>query len=366
LVFNPLNLIRGKKFTAIDFGHHSIKVAQCRVGGDDITLLGWGDQKLPRGAMENGQVEDISMVAGELKNAMDNSSISPSNIIFSPAVGQEFVRKHDMPRMPEDELEEALRWEVEEYLNLPPERVASDFIILEENEDELEVLLVVLPENVLGGYQKVFNKLNYSARVANVQELALISLLSYQGRMEEPSLVINLGDQMSRIVIAKEDDFYLSRSVEIAGRHFTRVFKNPERTWVEAENAKRKASLPQEQEEDESDMDIDMMVNQVESGEEGQAELLSLAEELVSEINRSLDYYNNRFSEEEISHIYITGGGFRLQGLKEYVDNEVELSLTEIDPVEDINDRRVDYGGSGDTMAVPLGLVASEVLHDES
>ena len=365
---NPFNLIMGKKYTAVDFGHHNLKVVECRVQGDDITVLSMGEQRLPGGAIENGQVDDADMVAGELENLMNSNSISPKNIIFSPAVGQEFVRKHSMPQMPEDELGEALHWELEEYLNMPPEDVASDYLVLEENEDGLEVLLVGLPNMVLGSYLSVFNKMNFSPRVAGVQDLALISLLIYQERLNEPSLIVNMGEETSRFIIAREDNFYLSRSVEIGGRHFTRVFKNPDRTWEEAEKAKMEASLPEiseGEEENEGELDIDLMVNEMESGGEGEVELEALAEDLVSEINRSLDFYESRFANGMLSHMYVTGGGFRLQGLKEYISSEIELELSEINSMESMTDKISTHGGGSDKMAVALGLIAGEVLHDE-
>ena len=372
---NPFKRLMGDKYTAIDFGHDSLKVVQFRVSGDELRLLEWGRSKLPGEGIENGQVEDVDMVAGELEDLMDELSIGGSNLLFSPAVGQEFVRKHEMPMMPDDELKEALRWEVEEYMNLPPEKVASDYLILSEDEEEgYEILLAVLPDVALNSYRRVFKKLNYSARVANVQDLALISLLSFQGEMKRPGMIVNLGKEMARIIIAREDNFYLSRSVEIGGRHFTRVFKDPEKTWAEAESAKVKAEIIVEEDGSEEEaveqetMDIDMMVSDMSNQESGYGmELKALADELVEEIERSLEYYDNRYSDDELSGIFLTGGGFRLKGLKEYVKSEIDYRIDDIEPLRGMNYSSAPQTEDlDDMMAVAVGLVASEVLYNES
>ena len=380
LAFNFLDRFKGDKYTAVDFGHDGLKVVQFSVTEDRVALLKWGKAELPGEGIENGQVEDVDMVAGELEDLMEELSIGGSNLLFSPAVGQEFVRKHEMPMMSDDELKEALRWEVEEYMNLPPEKVASDFLILSEDKEKgCEVLLAVMPEKVLNTYRRVFEKLDYSARVANVQDLALISLLSFQGEMKRPGMIVNLGKEMARMIIASEDDFYLSRSVEIGGRHFTRVFKDPEMTWPEAESAKVRAEIILEEEGEEAApkndssageeiMDVDMMVSNMDSRDEGyNVELKALADELVEEIKRSLDYYENRHTGDELSGIYITGGGFRLKGLKEYVEGEISANLEEIDPLQGIdNDLNSNDDEQGDLMVAAVGLVASEVLYNES
>ncbi len=362
---NPFKFITGTKYTAIDFGHDSLKAAHCRVKGDNIEILQLAKQSLPPAAIKDGRISDISMVAEQAEELFDRNSFKAKNLVYSPAVGQEFVRKHEMPKLPEDELQQALRWEVEEYLNLPPEKVAADYIILHKTEENIEVLLVVLPEQVLDGYQQVFKRLKLTPRVANVQELALISLLSYQSKMSAPSLVINLGKELTRIVIARKDDFYLSRSVEIGGRHFTKIFKQEDISWQKAEQAKKKAELSGDKKENSEARDIDLMMSDMELENSKNSELTRLSRELASEIERSIEYYNNRFSQEAISGFYITGGGFRLNGLKPYLQKELEIKLEEIDPLIDIEDNRSQKGNE-DLMAVVLGLVAGEVLFHES
>lgn len=368
MIFNPLKKLRGKKYTAIDFGHDSLKVVHCRSSGKNIQLLKWGKRKLPDEAIENGQIQNINLVVNELKGLMNNHSIRPGKLLFSPAVGQEFVRKQEIPVMPEDEMQEALQWEVEEYLNLSPGEVASDYLILQEKEQNYDLLLVVLPDKVLEGYQQVFQRMNYTPRTANVQELALISLLAAQEKMNEPTMLVNLGKNLTRIVIAREDNFYLSRSVEIGGRHFTRIFKTADNTWAEAEKSKVQSVIEiSEQEAEEEPVDIDLMVSGIDNKNSGEAELLSMAEELTSEMERSLEYYNNRFSGREISDIHITGGGFKLTGLKEYIDKEIDQNIKVIDPLKNIADNRKDKSAEfKEFMAVAVGLVTSEVFYHES
>jgi len=364
LPLNPIRKLRGTRYTAVDFGHYSLKAAHCRGKESKIKVLDCGQKRLPQGAIVNGRIDDISQVSRHLGELFDSLNGKPGKVIFTPAVGQEFVRKVEIPHMPEDELEEALRWEVEEYLNLPPERVASDFLILEEQEDILEVLLVVLPLDVLEVYEEVFNRLKIKPQVANAQELSLISLLSFQERLENPSVIVNIGAENTRITIANKDEFYLSRTVEQGGSDYTQIFKDEDTTWEEAENTKFKTELPLRVEAEEA-MDVDLMVSGMADSQRVAGRMRELAEELAEEITRSIEYYRDRHTGQGLENIYVTGGGFRLINLQEFLEEEVGQVLTRIEPFHTIPCANPSALSAGEehVMSVALGLVASEVIY---
>ncbi len=365
MALNPIRKLRGSRYTAVDFGHYSLKAVHCRGKKSKIKVIDCGQKRLPQNAIINGRVDDISGVTRNLRQLFDELNGKPSRVIFSPAVGQEFVRKVEIPSMPEDELDEALRWEVEEYLTLPPERVASDFIILEEKDDFLEVLLVVLPLDVLEGYEEVFNRLNIKPQVANAQELALISLLSFQDKLDKPSVIVNIGAEKTRIAIAKNNEFYLSRTLEQGGNNFTQIFKDEDVSWDEAENAKFKTEIPLQVEEQEA-LDVDLMVSGMADTQRVATRLREEAGELVEEITRSIEYYRDRHTAEPLTNIFISGGGLRLVNLIEYLEQEVGREITRIEPFHNIpcSNPSALSAGEEHVMSVALGLVASEVIHN--
>ena len=363
---NPIKILTGVKYTAVDFGHHSLKAVHCKARGDSIKVLKSGFKTIPHGAIHNGQIDDLSTVSSNLKDLFQEAGISPGLIIFSPAAGQEFVRRVQVPAMPYNELEEALRWEVQEYLNLPPERVASDFLILEEDEENFEILLALMPLHILDDYKEVFDRIGYRARVANMQELALISLLNYQDNLDESSAIINIGANKTRILIASKDEFYLSRSVEIAGNSYTKVFKNEDNSWEEADELKKRSEFTPEKVEEEQEADFEMVVSGFAEGDNHQSRMKKLTDDLLVEINRSMEYYRERNPNQQLEKLYLTGGGSKLYGLKEYISEDLGLDILSIDPYEGFKNKNGDSPGEVGRMTVASGLVASEVIFNEN
>ncbi|HBW47748.1 TPA: hypothetical protein DEF17_07440, partial [bacterium] len=56
-----------------------------------------------------------------------------------------------------------------------------------------------------------------------------------------------------------------------------------------------------------------------------------LAERLLAEIRRSLEYYTSQEDGVAVSKIYITGGAMRLNGLKEFLSARLNLEVIELD-----------------------------------
>ena len=362
---NPLHKLTGVKYTAVDFGHHSIKAVHCKARGDSVKVLKSGIETIPQGVIHNGQIDDLSLVSSKLEDLFQEAGIKPGLIVFSPAAGQEFVRRVQVPAMPYEELEEALHWEVQEYLNLPPERVASDFLILEEDEENFEILLALMPLHILDDYTEVFERIGYRARVANMQELGLVSLLNYQEKLDESSAIINIGADKTRILIASKDEFYLSRSVDIAGNSYTKIFKEEENSWEEADEAKKRSEFTPEKVEEEGETDFEMVVSGFAEDNNHQSRMKKLTDELLVEINRSMEYYRERNPNKDLNNLYLTGGGSRLYGLKDYIGRQLGLEIINIAPYDSFKVKNNTSPGEEGRMAVASGLVASEVIHNE-
>ena len=341
-------------------------MTNCRVKNQEIHFIEGVKERIQPGIIEKGKINDISRLSESLYNLIKKSSEKPANILFSPAAGEVLVRTIKIPNMPEDEVREALYWEVEDYLPFSADDAAFDYTVINTDEEgQLEVLLVVLPRKVLNNYNKVFQKAGISAQVANTQELALSSLLLNQGKLKEATLILNMGAVSTQIIILSQEEFFLSRMVEIGGNDFTEVFKSPENSFWEAEKYKKEYSI-ENTELKEEQLQLDKILNGSQESLNFNEGIKSLIRDLSKEINRSLSFYSNRHRGDNINKAFYTGGGFLLKGLISKLEDEINIKLNPINPFENITieentlDKAVEY------FSVSLGLVVSEVIDDES
>jgi len=225
-------------------------------------------------------------------------------------------------------------------------------------------------------YLHPFSRLNLKPKVINVQPMALVSLLDFQGEVENNIAVIDIGASATQITIANKKNIMLSRTIDTGGTSFTNsIMDVKDIDFQQAEEDKTKIKLDIEEDaegEESSEEDyLDSMPIGMEVESEKELDLTNLASRLSSEITRSLDFFNMKNRDEEVEKIFITGGGSRLQGLKQIISEEIGREIFLIDPFKNIKQKtdkkkeelieHYQY-----EFAVAVGLAVSEVIADES
>lgn len=360
MAISPFSLIRGVEYTAVDFGHNSIKFLNCRVKNNKINFQSALKREIPAGSIQDGEIKDKHLLRKIITDIFKTNNFSSGILLMTPAAGKTFVRRLNLPKMPETELKEALKWEVQEILDLGLDNIALDYIILSENENELELLLTVMPQDILADYLELFTENLLKVKVVNLAEMAMISLLRANYQPEQPALLLDIGSNKSKIIVADSSNFYLSREIEIAGNSFSKLFLTEENSFEEAEIAKKTYQFEIDAEEEEEIIDLDLLMTGVEDNSSVQTGIKNLLANLINELNRSIDYHNERNKENLINNIYLTGGGLLLKGLVEYLQAEIDLPVAALDPWLKFNN--TESAEVNKTMiAIAAGTVLSEV-----
>lgn len=189
--------------------------------------------------------------------------------------------------------------------------------------------------------------------------MALISLLDYQEELKGNIAIIDIGYSASQVTVANKNNIILSRTIDTGGNHFTKTIMDVEDLeYDEAEEKKIKEGLKIESNSD----PIDSM--QLDAALGSDDRLKTLAGTLTGEITRSFNYFSIKKRKEDIDKIFITGGGSRLKGLKEFMEKELGRDIYRIDTFKNIAYPIDDE--IKDDFAVAIGLGISEVMADES
>ena len=364
MAISPLSLIRGIKYTSIDIGHNSIKYLSSRVKNNNYKLLVSGRKEIPHGTIKNGKVVDTHLLTKIIADIFEEENLNSGVLMLTPASGQEFVRNINMPKMPKEELKEALIWELQDFLDLKAEEIALDYIILNENEDQYELLVTGISKDILNGYLKIFDNNMLNVEVVNLEDMALISLLTKKNKLENPSLILDIGANSSKILIAAENRFFLSREVDTSGKNFSELFLNEENNQEEAEIEKKKFEFYPEQTGEEEN--VDLMFSDINTSGALQKQVKELADEIIFEVNRSLEYHNERNSDSPVNKIFLTGGALLLDGLIDYFKEEIDNEIFVIDPLKEFQTNKNSNQINKHFLATAAGTIISEVMHNES
>jgi len=356
-------------YTCVDVGSYALKAAQIKkTGSNKFKILETKMQKLPRDTITDGIIKDESLLAGEIKNILDQFKKKTDYIITAVPSNELLIRNIEMPKMDEKEIKESLKWEADEQIPYPVENAAIDFFKVEENENTIKYLISAVKKNNIDNLLAPFKRINRKVSVVNTQPMALISLLEYQDQADKITAIIDVGYSATQITIADKKNIYLSRTIDTGGNQFTETLMEingedyqaaEERKFTEGLNAENEGENKEQELIDSIQLDISL-------GEDNR--LNEIVATLSAEITRSFDYFNMKNRGLEISKVFLTGGGSRLKGLKQLLKDDLNQEIFEIDPFKNTSyslDHQQYCDECKNEFAVAVGLGVSEVMADE-
>lgn len=355
-----------KKITTVDIGSFAVKVIQFIKKNGEVQIVDTGREQLQPDIIENSEIKDVSFLASKLNKIFENLEHNPSHLITTVPSSNLVIRVIEMPIMDEGELADAIKWEADDFLPFPGEDARLDYLIVNRNETNFEIMVTATRTRIVENYLEPFQRLNLKPEVMNVQPLALFSLLLYSREEVKSTAVLDIGASASRIIMGNQEFINLSRSLDIGSNNITEaLMEDGGMEYEEAEEYKIENGIEKmnlEAEDEQSELDMLQLEN---TGIDNGQIIYSVVTELADEVSRTIDFYQ-RNNNANIDVLHLTGGGSQLEGLPEVLEEEINLEIEFIKPF-DILPRQKPVLEEGDMeFSVAAGLGVSEVLADES
>lgn len=317
----------------LDIGKSSVKVVQLASTRNGLVLMHAGLTELPPGDREDreGQAREAPLA---LHDVFRDASLKRQKIAINFSGRSPIVRYLLLPKMPKDELSEAVRWEAKKLIPFPIEDAVLDYLIVGETQERdlkrIEVLLVAAERVAVLNQLDSLKRINLPITAMDINPLALFNTLklNHQSDLEENVVFVDIGAGKMDINISKRGVLRFTRNVQTGGDEITRALVQGlgiERD--EAEQLKR---------------DKGLSGTTVQEGEAGPANppkadqdtrlreiIKTETDRMILETQRSMDYYRAQFREGSVKKIVLMGGACMMPGFKEYFasyfDAHVEL-----------------------------------------
>ncbi len=315
----------------LDLGTHLMKVSQLKKHKKGLILSRYGFMETPEGAVADGKILDPDIIATRLKVLLRKKRFKGDKVITSISGENIIIRNLTLPKMTRKELMEAMKYEAEKHIMMPLEEVIYDTYYLRSvSEEEMEILLIAVPREIINGYMEVLKKAGLYPVVIEVDAFALIrtfrsffKVWNNKDKLEgdESFILLDIGAETSNMVIMEGEEYSFSRTLPVGGNHFTRKV-------MEAENM----SLDKV-ERLKGSLDFFNLDAAVEAGSD-----------LVKEIQRTIEYFlykmDNR--EKHITNIFTMGGGSGIARLDAHIASELNVDVQPLNMLDFLwHDRRI-------------------------
>ena len=119
----------------LDIGTSAVRAAELDVSSAQPVLHTYGQVGLPPGAVVDGEVRDASAVSEALQRLWSNGQFSSRRVVVGIAGLRAITREIDIPHVPDDEVEMAVRYQSEEVIPFPPEQTILSSQVLSDHTD---------------------------------------------------------------------------------------------------------------------------------------------------------------------------------------------------------------------------------------
>jgi type IV pilus assembly protein PilM len=319
----------GKNLVGVDIGSAMVKVVQLKEIKKGMSLVKFGIEPLPRETIVDGALMNPSNVVETLLKIFHDNKIKEKKVALGVSGHSVIIKRISVDMMSSEELEEHMQWEASQHIPFDISDVEVDYQIIKKDPEKgsLEVILVGVKRTEIIDYAEVAREANLKPLVVDVNAFSIQN--QFEMNYDPPSegeviVLINIGASITTINVIYKEMLAFTRDIANAGNTITNEIQK--RLGISFEEAERLKCGSEEIESKE------VVLKEVEDI------IREMSESLVSEIQRSLDFYLSSVEVGGPSKIYLGGGTSKISFIKKALAARIEAPIELMDPF-----RRVMY-----------------------
>lgn len=304
----------------LDIGSHTIKLIELGHEGNSVGLAAAGSIPTPYKALTSSVQADTEAVAQAIKRLIKETGAKSKEVHIALPESNVFTRVIEVPALSQRELTSAIRWEAEQYIPLPLDQVNLDFTILRDAKktetNKMEVLLVAAPKTLVDKYLSILEFAELTAVAAETEIIATIRALTRSVPDIHSVMIVALGAQTTDIAIVRNGTLTFTRSLSAGGDAITRALaQSLDFNLTQAEEYKRTYGVQP-----------DKLEGKI------AAAAKPITDTIVTELKRALVFYQEKYKEDHVQLVLLSGGTARLPGMVVYLAQSLGVEVQLANP----------------------------------
>lgn len=335
----------------IDLSDASLKMVQLKNDTGKLSISNFVKIDVPEGLVEEGIIKKEDKLIPIFKEALNNSkrdSFKGKGVVCSLPEEKVFVRVIKIPKMKEEELSEAIKWEAEAHIPLSIDDVYFDWSVIKTKEDSnnSNILITAAPKDIVDKYVSFLKKINLIPIAFEPESFSVIRSLIKKDDLI-PTIIIDLGATGTNFVIFSGSDIRFTSHISISGNLLNnKIAEKMKVSLKKANEFKIKYGL----EDKENDLGVE-----------------SIIDDLVNQIKDYIVFYNDQIidaneQKKDISRIMLCGGDSYLLGLPENLSSKLNLPVELGNPLINIDDKGEKSLKKMIVYTTAIGLALREVI----
>ena len=321
-----MGLFKKGNLVGLDIGTSSIKMCHLRETPKGLELLAFDMINLPPDTVVEGRIMNFATVVDRVREIVKSNGLKGKHAALAVSGNFVIIKKLLMTEMTTYEMEESLQWEAEQYIPFDINEVNVDFQILNPRagHGQMEVLLVAAKKEYVNEHVSVALEAGLKPAVVDTATFAVYNMFeaNYQIPPSESFAIINIGAALTNVIVISNGSLSFTRDLGMGGNKLTlEIQKQLNVTFEEAEQFKTgvEGSL--------SSSTIAREVGRISE---------RIADEMVTEIKRSLDFFVATTMKADIARVYLSGGSAQIPALIRRLENRLGIPVELVNPFKNI------------------------------
>jgi len=310
------------RFVGLDIGTSAIRASQVTVGAGSRPILeSFGQVGLPPGSVVGGEIRDRGEIAKALRRLWREGGFSERKVILGLAGLRAITREIDVPPIPPDELDDALRFQADEVIPFPMEQTLISSKVMAQFTDadgapQLRVLMAVAHRELVDSAVAALQEADLEPIGIDLNTAALARAFYDPSFTAGPEAVVSVGAGLTMVVIHQAGQLQFVRTIDIGGQSVTQsVASALDLPAADAEAVKRRLGDP----------------GVHDSRAEDAAR--SVVEELVGEVHNSIRFFSSLPGRSAPARMLVTGAGSRTAGLMSRLQEGLDVPVLPASPL---------------------------------
>ncbi|TFW30735.1 pilus assembly protein PilM [Massilia horti] len=291
-------------------------------GKGDMRLERYASEPLPRGAIVDGNIENIEAVSEAVQRVLKKSGTRARLVALGMPPAAVITKKIILPAgMSEDQLEVQVESEASQYIPFALDEVSLDFDVIgpaANSSDDMEVMLAAARREKVEDRVAVAEAAGLKATVMDIESYAAraalepaIARLPNEGKDQVVAL-FQIGAQATHISVLLGGEAVYEREQPFGGNQLTQdIARAYGMSFEEAETRKKAGELP----------------------ENYAADLLApFLESAALEITRAIQFFYTSTPYTRIDQLFLAGGCARIPGLLEIIGSRTRIPSSVASP----------------------------------
>ncbi|TCS37288.1 type IV pilus assembly protein PilM [Paucimonas lemoignei] len=307
----------------LDISTSGVKLVELsQAGKNELRLERFASEPLPRGAVVDGNIENIEQVSDAVRRVWKKSGTKAKHVALGMPPASVITKKIILPGgLLEEELEIQVETEASQYIPFALDEVSLDFDVCgpaQNSPEDVEVLLAATRKEKVEDRVAVAEAAGLKPVVMDIESYAarfavdrLITQLPGGGKGQIVAL-LQIGTQVTHISVLLDGETIYEREQPFGGGQLTQdIVRAYGLSHEEAETKKRNGDLPEGYEQ----------------------ELLEpFLENAAVEVTRAVQFFFTSTPYTRIDQIFLAGGCASIPGLVDIVADRTKISASVVSP----------------------------------